>query len=234
LTRLLRAWGAAVAASILVLAAPAVHAQGISPGPPGPFVIDLRGVTTTVPTGRQFYPIVDEEDDEGEEVTLTVPGRGYGFDVGAHVYPFRLGPARIGFGLSFGRARATAVSGQPADADSSDQNGGDDDEEDEVPTPVDVVLTAQTLAPQVSFNFGTANGWSYLSAGYGRAAVRTRVGAEERETNGLTALNFGGGARWFFTDHLGVGFDVRWHKVGAGETTPATTMFAAVVGLSVK
>jgi len=205
-----------------------VHAQGISPGPPGPFVIDLRGVTTTVPDAAQFYPVFDPEDGEGGEVTLAVPARGYGFDIGAHVYPFQLGRARIGFGLSFARARATAVSGQPDD--DSDQDAGDD----EVPTPVDVVLTSQTLAPQVSFNFGTANGWSYLSVGYGRAAVRTRVGDDELDTNGLTALNYGGGARWFFTDHLGVGFDVRWHKVGASETTPGTTMFAIVVGLSVK
>jgi hypothetical protein len=229
LTRLLRTSAAAVAASILVLASSTVHAQGISPGPPGPYVIDLRGVTTTVPDAGQFYPIFNGDGDAGDEpVTLTVPARGYGFDIGAHVYPFQLGRARIGFGLSFARARATAVSGQPAD-DSSDQDADED-----VPTPVDVVLTSQTVAPQVSFNFGTADGWSYLSVGYGLATVRTRVGNDERETSGLTGLNYGGGARWFFTDHLGLGFDVRWHKVGAGETTPASTMFGIVVGLSVK
>ena len=216
-------------------AAAPTGAQGINPGPPGPFVIDLRGATSSVPTAAEFYPARDDDPDDNQ--TLVVPARGFGFDVGAHVYPFRLGPARIGFGISFGRVRATAVSGQPVEDDDSTSGGSTgnaDTDDDEAPMPVDVVLRGQTIAPQVSFNFGTSSGWSYLSAGYGQAAVKTRVGQEELETKGLSAINFGGGARWFFTDHLGVGFDVRWHKVGAGDTTPGTTMFAAVVGVSVK
>ena len=191
-----------------------------------------------MPTAAAFYPPIDDDPDDDQE--LVVPARGFGFDVGAHVYPFRIGPARVGFGVTFGRVRATAVSTLP-DSDDPDDDPDDDsdgssdgDEDEEQAETVDVVARGQTLTPQISFNFGTSDGWSYLSVGYGRAAFRTRVGSAERETKGLSALNFGGGARWFFTDRLGVGFDVRWHKVSAGDATPASTLFAATVGLSIK
>ena len=231
----LRAPGAALATLFVLLAPSAAPAQSLNPGPPGPFVIDIRGATSSVPSAGEFYPPPD--DDENEVVDLTVPARGFGFELGGHVYPFRLGPARVGLGLSYTRVRATVIS-LPNDAssggDSGGSSGGSQEGEDEA-QPIDVVLSGQTLAPQVSFNFGTANGWSYLSAGYGVASVTTRVSADlERETSGLAVLNFGGGARWFFTRHLGVGFDVRWHRVAASDTTPRTTMFAAAVGLSVK
>lgn len=224
-----RAASVVLAAVVLCVTASTARAQGIAPRPPGPFVVDLRGATSGVPSAAEFYPPIDDNADDDQE--LVVPARGYGFEIGAHVYPFRLGPARVGLGVAFGRVRATAVSALPDDAAG---DGADGDDEAAEPATVDVIARGQTLAPQVSFNFGTSDGWSYLSVGYGGAAFRTRVGSEERETKGLSALNFGGGARWFFTDHLGVGFDVRWHKVAAGDTTPATTMFAAAVGLSVK
>ena len=222
---------AAFAALIVFVVSAVAQAQGINPGPPGPFVIDLRGATSSVPSLGQFYPVVDNDPDEDEE--LTVPARGYGFEVGAHVYAFRLGPARVGFGVSYTRARATAVSGLVE----GDSSNGDEDADDvpETLATVDVIATGQTLAPQVSFNFGTSDGWSYVSAGYGRASVRTQVGRDlERDTTGLTAINVGGGARWFFTGHLGIGFDLRWHKIGSSDRTPGTSMFAVVVGLSVK
>ena len=224
-----RAASVVLAAVALCVTTSTALAQGTAPRPPGPFVIDLRGATSGVPSAAEFYPPIDDDADDGQD--LVVPARGYGFEIGAHVYPFRLGPARVGIGVTFGRVRATAVSALPDDDSEDDANGDDETAE---PATVDVIASGQTLAPQVSFNFGTADGWSYLSAGYGGAAFRTRVGTEQRETTGLSALNFGGGARWFFTDHLGVGFDVRWHKVASGDRTPGTTMFAAAVGLSVK
>jgi hypothetical protein len=230
-----------VLAVALALGAASAHAQGLNPGPPGPFVIDIRGATSSVPSAGEFYPPPDDnDDDEGEVVDITVPARGFGFEVGAHVYPFQLGPARIGLGASYTHVRATVVSGLPVDdppgsgqggGGGSGTGGGSADDA----APVDVILTARSIAPQVSFNFGSANGWSYLSAGYGRAAVRTTLGAGlERSTDGLSVINFGGGARWFFSDHFGIGFDVRWHRAGSTDTTPGTTMFAAAVGLSVK
>src|SRR5688572_8406882 len=130
----------AVAAALLVLfVSAAAHGQGINPGPPGPFVIDLRGATSGVPSAAEFYPVVDDDPDDDQE--LVVPARGFGFDIGAHVYPFRIGPARIGFGVTFGRVRATAVSALPAgDDDSDDDSAGD---EGAAPQTVDVVGRAQ-------------------------------------------------------------------------------------------
>jgi hypothetical protein len=167
--------------------------------PPGPWVLDVRGATSGLPTDTAFFPAVATE-------TL-VPARGFGFDVGAHVYLLSLGPARVGVGASYLRARGTAES---------------------------VTANVTTVAPQVSFNFGTTNGWSYLSAGLGRAWIKTTAvqlaGEAVRESAGLSALNFGGGARWFLASHVGFGFDVRWHRLSS---TPGVILLSAAAGFSV-
>jgi opacity protein-like surface antigen len=110
----------------------------------------------------------------------------------------------------------------------------------------DVTARATTLAPQLSINFGHRLGWSYLSAGYGGAKVRSEavaVGtrpAALADSGWMGAINFGGGARWFLTEHLGVGFEARWHRLSAREATgttlsaPRATLFHLAVGLSLK
>src|SRR6185436_8854184 len=67
-----------------------------------------------------------------------------------------------------------------------------------------VVHTGMTsLVPQVSINFGRKLGWSYLSAGLGVSKVTSRADAvsstpaSEVPDAWNSALNFGGGARWF-------------------------------------
>ena len=47
-----------------------------------------------VPGDPVFFPPVGE--------TSTIPARAFGFEVGAHVYPFSLGPARLGIGAAGG------------------------------------------------------------------------------------------------------------------------------------
>ena len=169
-------------------------AQSLTPGPPGPFVIDLRGSTSGIPTSIGLYPTIPEGG--------SVPARGFGYDVGGHVYLFNLGPARLGLGINVIGVRGTAP---------------------------DATATMNILAPQLSFNFGSSEGWSYLSAGAGTARVKAG------ETASSSAINAGGGARWFIRRHIAVGFDLRWHKIAAdGETMNASTMFAASVGFSVK
>jgi hypothetical protein len=170
-------------------------AQSLTPGLPGPhFVIDLRGSTSGIPTSIGLYPAVP---DGG-----SVPSRGFGYDVGGHVYLFNLGPARLGLGVNVIGVRGTAI---------------------------DATATMDILAPQLSFNFGSSDGWSYLSAGAGTARVNAG------ETASSSAINAGGGARWFIRRHIAVGFDLRWHKIAAdGETMSASTLFAASVGFSVK
>jgi hypothetical protein len=185
--------------------------------PVGPFVVDARGLVAGLPTSEGWVPTLP--------TGTVVPSRGFGLDVGGHVYPVQWGPARIGFGgaVTFARGTATAtVEGTP-----------------------DVVSRSSTVAPQVSFNFGHRLGWSHLSLGYGVAKVSseaTAAGLQPAETvdpGWAGALNFGGGARWFVTDHLGVGFEARWHRLGSRAATatsvgaPGVTLFHLAVGLSV-
>jgi Outer membrane protein beta-barrel domain len=178
----------------VVLLGSGVDAQSLAPGPPGPFVIDVRGATSGIPSSPGLYPDLSG--------TFVVPARGFGADVGVHVYPFGLGPARVGVGVDFLHVRGTAT---------------------------DANATVQTLAPQISFNFGTADGWSYLSAGYGSARV------EGGATATVGAVNAGGGARWFLNRHIGVGFDLRLHRLAAdGAIMGKATSFSASVGLSLK
>jgi opacity protein-like surface antigen len=77
------------------------------------------------------------------------------------------------------------------------------------------------LTPQLSLNFGHSLGWSYLSAGLGGAKVTSEATATGNVTTftsldsgWVKTINYGGGARWFLNDHLGVGFDLRWYKLG--------------------
>src|SRR5262245_3617566 len=177
-----------------VLLGPQVKAQSLTPGPPGPFVIDVRGSTSGIPTSIGLYPTVPEGG--------SVPSRGFGYDVGGHVYLFNLGPARLGLGINVVGVRGTVTY---------------------------ATATMNILALQLSFNFGSSDGWSYLSAGAGTARVKAG------ETASSSAINAGGGARWFIRRHIAVGFDLRWHKIAAdGETMGASTLFAASVGFSLK
>lgn len=217
-------WGRTFAA--VFLAVSPVFAQN-APGPPGPYVVDVRGATVALPEGTPFLPPVPS--------TALVPSRGFGVDAGGHVYFATWKQARVGAGASILVARGTAP---------------------------DVFTTLRVLAPQVSLNFGTANGWSYLSAGIGGAHLESRrvtpSAASSSTTTATTtttttatstvdgtpvrlnvrALNFGGGARWFVSSHMAVGFDIRMHKLAGGATkpsgtaTPGAMLVAASAGLS--
>jgi hypothetical protein len=178
-----------------VLLGSRIDAQSLTPGPPGPyFVLDVRGATSGIPTSIGLYPTVP---DGG-----SVPSRGFGYDIGGHVYLFNLGGARVGLGVNVLGVRGTST---------------------------DATATMRIVAPQLSFNFGTSDGWSYLSVGAGTA----RVDAEE--TGSSSAINAGGGARWFIKRHIGVGFDVRLHRIAAdGDIMGQSTEISASVGFSVK
>ena len=102
-------------------------------------------------------------------------------------------------------------------------------------------MTVTTIAPQLSFNFGSHEGWSYLSGGYGISTTHAEVnvpasfdgeaGSRNRQTS---SLNFGGGARWFLREHFAVGFDVRFHRLLATGAVPATQIVGLSVGLSLR
>jgi hypothetical protein len=202
--------------ALLLVVVCAASARAQAQDPVGPFVVDVRGLMASLPTTSGWVAAAP--------AGTVVPSRGFGLDFAAHVYPVQWGPARIGLGAALGFARGTATA-----ADTT--------------TP-DVVTRSRTLAPQVSFNFGHRLGWSYLSVGYGAAKIASEAAAfgltpaAESDPGWSGAINFGGGARWFITEHVGVGFDARWHRLSAREASltsvaaPRATLFHLGVGVT--
>ena len=144
--------------------------------------------------------------------------RGFGVAGGGHTFFGELGPARLGLGATVTGVRATEGA---------------------------TSLTMWLLAPQLSFNFGTPQGWSYVSGGAGvgglsgRLAAGDSVASQSRASGLVSTVNLGAGARWFMTRHVAFSFDLRLHRIGAkdegeGGPTTATIVGAASVGLSFK
>jgi hypothetical protein len=231
----------ALAIAALLVSTP-THAQSPVPSRPGPFVVDIRGAMTGLPQGGGFYPPLPAD-------TL-VPSRGFGLGVGAHIYVGTLGVARLAVGLDLLRARGKAVTPGAASTTSTPSSGG-------TTTPatitsplsaasrIDVEQTLTAVAPQVSFNFGTREGWSYLSAGYGSARLRSAASGERTGPVGgratfvedggrVAAINYGGGARWFTRGRMAVGFDLRFHRIASTGARPATRLVVLSAGVSLR
>jgi hypothetical protein len=220
--------GATAALLCLGLCASAA-AQTLPADRPGPYVIDVRGTTVSLPNDPGFFPPVP--------ASTTVPSRAYGIDAGAHLYLLQVGAARLGLGVTYLRARGTASPAAPAST-----SGVSGSEAAQAATPA-VAALVTTIAPQISVNFGSRAGWSYLSAGIGRATITTRTSAfgttpvRLLDSGTRSSINLGGGARWFAKPRLAFSFDVRFHIVGAGgqaAPTPRTTLVAASAGISLR
>ena len=205
-----------------LLISTAAFAQSSSPGP---YIIDFRGAMSGLPTGV-FYP--------ASAPNTVVPTRGFGLGGGVHVYLLRLGPSRIGLGVDGARVRGTADTFAATSSSSSSANASMST------APVaKAVMDMTTVAGQISFNFGSHDGWSYLTAGYGKTRTRSQVSSEvlgpiehsvavlKRHT---PTMNYGGGARWFVREHIGVGFDVRFHRL----INPSKQIVGLSVGLSLR
>jgi hypothetical protein len=105
---------------------------------------------------------------------------------------------------------------------------------------------ALNVLPQISINFGHRLGWSYLSGGVGTTRINASMDASPTTPAAAlpqswnSAINFGGGARWFMKPRLGASFDVRFVKLGsraATDTLPAgkrTQMVTFAVGISIQ
>ena len=231
---------------VILCAAPAA-AQEDTPGPPGPYIVDVRGAFSALSADRELAALLPEG--------VRAPSRGVGIELGAHVYPLSIGPARIGFGASVLRASSTRspLEGQAATGSTA-----------AVRALPGMSVTFITVAPQLSLNFGSDSGWSYLSAGLGRSRIRSEYlpapGAPPTDTTtgtgttggtssssttitqtvvpsgGLTTFNIGGGARWFARQHLAFTFDVRFHRLPAGSLgdATATTLIVAGAGVSIR
>lgn len=205
--------------SICLLARPAIASAQLA-GPPGPFVIDLRGAYTSV--GRS------EELAAPRGLTVSeLPKKVFGFDVGAHVYPVR-GKVTLGVGASLLMVGGTQTPGE-ADADA-----------------VDVAVTpgefrVRGIVPQLSLNFGTGRGWSYIGGGLGLSSLKVgRVESDLPYGPQVLTVNVGGGARWFITEHMAFTFDGRYYRLSSKPLegdylgNPTVTLFVLSAGVSFK
>lgn len=214
----------AVLAVTLLLVASVSAAQPPEPIPR--FVADVRGASVGLPTAEGWTPAVPT----GAEV----PSRTLGFEAGGHVRIVGTGRTSLAIGATFLTGTGTFTPETPVT---------------DPPTPPlpEVTTRFTSVAPQVSLNFGRRLGWSYISAGLGRARVRSEttlpatIGSPtlvDGEWSGV--INFGGGARWFINDHVGVSFDLRWHRLAAvtGDASrppaPRETLLTLGVGISLQ
>ena len=158
---------------------------------------------------------------------LNLPTRAFGVVVGAHWYPVRLG--RVTFGL--GGEIASARRGRTMDTGPK-------------AAPLDVTVNSRfaAISPQVSFNFGARDGWSYISGGIGWSSFTA-----ERQDRPLPdpasrskTINYGGGARWFAKKHVAVSMDLRFYAVNPQLATatrpgfPRMTLMAFSVGAAIR
>jgi hypothetical protein len=206
------------AAAIIVL----VSSAAAQEPPPriGPVVIDLQG---TVPLFPRDEALAASRAVQVQEL----PHRGLGVHGGVHVYPLRWKAVTFGVGVdaTAARARATDPPLTPTIAGRT------------------TTETFRHIAPEISFNFGTGNGWSYLSGGIGPGiwSVQAEGGpAIDANSERLKTINYGGGARWFMKHHLAFSFDVRLYAINPSTPAqglppgPRTTLLFVGAGVSLK
>jgi hypothetical protein len=194
------------------------------PPPPIPrYVLDLHATLPMFPNDLQQLA-----DSRGvPPLTLTeLPGWGIGAQAAAHLYLFKWKALTVGVGGEVMVARATSTPPESSPA-----------------TLRPVAERLVSASPQLSFNFGSGNGWSYLSAGIGRSQWSLHPKSEATgpaDAEVLPTFNYGGGARWFIKPHLAFSFDVRVYEVEPGSQfgpnvgSPRARVLTIGAGVSVK
>jgi hypothetical protein len=180
--------------------------------PIGHFVVDARAA----------FPNFKKDPNVAADLGVTtenLPGRTIGLVLGAHWYPVHMGKVTLGLGgelLSASKSQTLP----PA------TEGGADG-----PT---VRTHFSTLSPQVSFNFGKREGWSYFSGGIGWSAFTVELAdaPPADEATRTKTINYGGGARWFSKDHVAFTVDMRFYAINpqlATATRPALPRMTLVI-----
>jgi hypothetical protein len=207
----------------LSCAAPAAAQQK---EPIGRYVIDVRGVFAR----HKAEPSVAT--DLGVE-SGNLPPRSFGFVGGAHVYPLRTGKITLGLGGNVVFARGSRA------LDVVDALGRPVEPPEKTPT---VRRHFLSVSPEISLNFGHRNGWSYISGGVfgGSKLYADRADDPATDAPYRKTLNYGGGARWFTTDHVAFSVDFRWYSVAEQPATatavaqPRTTLLVLSGGISIR
>ena len=175
-------------------------AQELSEQPITRYVVDLRLALPKVPNDDGLARPYDLSG-------VNLPGLGLGGDFGAHVYPLRFKRVTFGVGVSgvVGRAHASPVT-----------------QSDGTVAGKDVTARFSAIAPQISMNFGSAAGWSYLSGGIGTSRLELRTPDTPPDTvwPRRKTINYGGGGRWFIRDRMAVTFDIRFYAMNPVAETP--------------
>jgi hypothetical protein len=183
----------------------------------GPVVVDVRGSFPAFPND----PALAES--RGLDVR-ELPGRGLGADAGIHVYVARWKAVTLGIG-----GQVTIVQAGFAAVPAAELRA--------------VTERLTSMAPHLSLNFGTGDGWSYLSVARGTSAwsiVPDGSPSTPADRERLRTFSYGGGARWFSKRHVGFTFDVRFHEVAPGSLqpdrpgSPRTTFVVLSAGMSIK
>jgi len=212
-----------LAALLLTLVWLSLASRAAAQEPPpkiGPFVLDVHG---TVPRFSDDAQLTQSRDLLAPEM----PGIGLGLHASANVYVFTWKAVTFGLGADAALARA--------------HNG---------PEPISPTVTGRPvterfmhIAPELSFNFGTGDGWSYLSGGIGRSTWYIVPDGREpfnADRERLETINYGGGARWFLKPHLAFSVDARFYAIypgtpeGGRPGSPRTTLLIVGAGISVK
>ena len=223
-------------AFLLAVTVSSVAAQ--DPDPIGRYIIDLRGSTVSLSQNEELAALRRLRADQ-------LPPRGIAVDLGGHFYFFRLGAVTFGVGASIlstaaHRPPEAPMPGAPAPREPAP---GELTPEDMDPLIEGTIVTSRftAISPQISFNFGHRNGWSYLSGGLGTS--RLNVYPEQPTTpvqRGARTLNYGGGARWFLTPDVALSLDLRFfaisplEQLGEQPGSPRMTLLAANIGVSVR
>ncbi len=207
-------------AAVVGLFAPIAAAQD-APPKIGPFVIDVQGIFPTFPTD-------DAQLAASRSLNVNeLPGRGLGLHTAAQVYLLRWKAVTFGIGGELTMVRASKDSQEVSDG---------------------VFSRATTerfmhVAPQLSFNFGDGDGWSYISGGIGPSTWSlgpTGEPAAPPDSERLKTINYGGGARWFIKRHLAFSLDVRFYAINPSTplpqypSSPRTTLLMIGAGISLK
>lgn len=195
------AFAGSFALALLLSSAPAMAQD--PPPRIGPFVFDVHA---TIPR----FPGDDSQLAFSRGLNPTeLPGAGLGVHGGVHFYVLTWKAVTFGLGVDATVARAHKASRVVTEMQSTRAT----------------TATLLHAAPELSFNFGDGDGWSYLSGGIGPSvwsltpdgAPRTDADIERLQT-----INYGGGARWFIKPHLAFSLDVRFYAINPGTPNPGT------------